>query len=225
MRAAFQHRLQNGEYFPLYVLLALCAHAAFAFLAFAVVRSLYEPQHFGRPRTFELVMAPPREEPPRKQQASKPRPPRPKPEPAPPKTETKEPAPKPEPDPAPVEQTAAAEEPTAPAQAPAAAREPVMDFDAVFEENQADKGPMFLSGPSPAYPMQARDLNIEGVVKVEFIIDRSGMVQEVKVISSPHRSLAREVARKVRRWKFRPAQYRGRSVRIRVRKDIAFQLQ
>jgi TonB family protein len=45
------------------------------------------------------------------------------------------------------------------------------------------------------YPRQAINLDIQGVVKVQFVVNKDGSIDDLRIISSPHPSLSEEVLR------------------------------
>ncbi len=79
----------------------------------------------------------------------------------------------------------------------------------VFEEGDVDviAAPRFQ--PQPPYPDKARELAIEGMVKVVFVVDVSGNVSSIRSIEAPHQSFDKVVREVVSTWKFSPAVKRG----------------
>lgn len=74
------------------------------------------------------------------------------------------------------------------------------------------------------YPAQAVDNGIQGPVMVQFIVDREGVVSEVKAISGPV-ELREEAVRAISRsGKWTPAIQNGRKVKSYKRQQIVFML-
>jgi protein TonB len=58
--------------------------------------------------------------------------------------------------------------------------------------------------PEPDFPSDAWIRGLSGAVEVEFIVQRSGEVSEVRVVNSSQRAFDRNVVTTVKRWKFAP---------------------
>jgi periplasmic protein TonB len=132
-----------------------------------------------------------------------------------PSTVRSEAAPEPGPSPvAAIPAPAAAESaPSAPSAAIAAA--PVLQI----EE------PRQIVDAAPAYPSQALQRRIEGVVELEFRVERDGSVSDIEVVASdPPRVFDREAVRAAQRWRFEPRRENGVAVEARVRKSLQFRL-
>lgn len=66
---------------------------------------------------------------------------------------------------------------------------------------------------SPKYPVDAARQGIEGWVQLEFTIDASGIVKDIKVTDAePKRIFNREAIRALRKWKYRPQLVNGKPV-------------
>ena len=76
------------------------------------------------------------------------------------------------------------------------------------------------------YPKKARKAEIQGVVFVQFIVERDGSVSNIKVIRGVEpETLDKEAVRvvsKLKRWK--PAMQNGKTVRMQFNLPIRFQL-
>jgi len=85
--------------------------------------------------------------------------------------------------------------------------------------------PILLSKVVPAYPENARRLGIEGEVVLQFVVDRSGLVEpEIQVVASLP-MLDQAAIDAVRRWHFSPGRDRdGNPVRVLVRVPLQFTL-
>lgn len=58
--------------------------------------------------------------------------------------------------------------------------------------------------PDPAFPNDALNRGLSGAVEIEFVVQRSGEVSEVRVVNSSQRAFDRNVVTTVKRWKFAP---------------------
>lgn len=75
------------------------------------------------------------------------------------------------------------------------------------------------------YPQQAIDNEIQGVVEVQFMVDKEGNVSEVQAISGPN-ELREEAVRVIKKsGKWTPAIQNGREVKSYKKQPIHFQLQ
>jgi periplasmic protein TonB len=74
------------------------------------------------------------------------------------------------------------------------------------------------------YPSLARTQRISGDVRVEALIDASGKVSTMKVISGP--TLLHQAAMdSLRQWKYQPATLNGTPVAMRLTATVQFHLQ
>ncbi len=95
------------------------------------------------------------------------------------------------------------------------------DSGAVFVEK-----PDYLRNPPPLYPESARHRKAEGKVRLHVFIDEKGNPSRVEVIdSSGHADLDAAAVKAVLRWKFRPSQAAGISIRSEAHIPIRFDLQ
>ncbi|RLB94031.1 MAG: energy transducer TonB [Deltaproteobacteria bacterium] len=78
----------------------------------------------------------------------------------------------------------------------------------------------------PIYPLRASRRGIEGWVKVQFIVNTSGFVENLKIIGSkPAKIFDRSVINCVARWKFKPGTVEGVPVPTQAETVIKFQLE
>jgi protein TonB len=76
------------------------------------------------------------------------------------------------------------------------------------------------------YPESAQDNGTQGVVRVQFIVDRDGNISEVQSLNDPGDGLADEAVRIIKKGpKWKPAEQNGRKVVYRHIQSITFQLQ
>ena len=75
----------------------------------------------------------------------------------------------------------------------------------------------------PAYPPDAADLRIHGVVKMTVNIDQNGKVTSARLLSG-HPLLAPAALQAVRKWVFQPTEVEGKPARVVTEIDIPFDL-
>jgi len=94
----------------------------------------------------------------------------------------------------------------------------------VFSESEVDEPPREQSQTPLQFPEMARAAKASGTLVVEIVIGRDGRVEAVKVLESPHPSIAREAERTIPKWTFQPGKNKGIPVRVRALKRIKFEL-
>jgi protein TonB len=78
----------------------------------------------------------------------------------------------------------------------------------------------------PIYPMRARRRGIEGWVKVRFIVNQEGRVEEIRILENhPRKIFDRPVIRCVSAWRFTPGTVEGVPVNTWVEATIRFDLE
>ncbi|HYU31122.1 MAG TPA: energy transducer TonB, partial [Thermoanaerobaculia bacterium] len=85
--------------------------------------------------------------------------------------------------------------------------------------------PEKISGSPPVYTEVARKARVTGVVIVEAIIDERGDVTNARVLKGLPMGLDRAALEAVQHWKFRPAQFQGRAVKVYYTLTVNFQVQ
>jgi periplasmic protein TonB len=75
----------------------------------------------------------------------------------------------------------------------------------------------------PVYPELARQMRIEGTVRLQAVVARDGSVQSL-VILSGHPMLARAAVAAVREWRYRPTLLRGEPVEVETLITVIFTL-
>ena len=88
----------------------------------------------------------------------------------------------------------------APAPAPAAAMQTGKPLKIESGKMAGNK----IGGMNPAYPRSAKDAHISGAVVLHAIIDETGKVEAVQVVSSPDASLSKASIEAVQQWTYRP---------------------
>jgi len=98
--------------------------------------------------------------------------------------------------------------------------------DVVMTDEAVDEQPVPVSQPMGPYPKRARAQGIEGTVTLAFLINQQGEVEDPEVVEADPEGWFEELAlASVRQWRFRPAQYEGRPVRVRRELPLVFELQ
>jgi len=76
---------------------------------------------------------------------------------------------------------------------------------------------------TPIYPPLARQARISGVVRLEAIIDRTGVIQSLQVMSG-HPLLVKAALEAVRQWVYRPTLLNGEPVEVLTQIEVHFKL-
>ena len=96
----------------------------------------------------------------------------------------------------------------------------------LFSVGQLDAPLTTLVRVPPMYPVRARQQNIEGWVKVSFVVDETGSVGNIKVLEAdPEGIFERSVQRCVGSWRFKPGTVEGIPVKTLVETTIRFKLE
>jgi len=105
----------------------------------------------------------------------------------------------------------------APTDVPASARTPL--------GAQGDiRPPELIHRVEPAYPEALRQGRIEGAVVLEAVVTESGEVSDLKVVRSTRPELEEPALSAVRQWRYRPATFQGRPVRVYLTITTNFRL-
>jgi periplasmic protein TonB len=86
------------------------------------------------------------------------------------------------------------------------------------------KAPTVISRVEPTYPEVARKARISGIVIVECIIDKNGVVRDVKVLKPLPFGLDQAAAAAVQKWRFRPGTLNGQPVDVIFNLTVNFKL-
>ncbi len=85
--------------------------------------------------------------------------------------------------------------------------------------------PRFRHRPPPAYPLQARRDELEGIVRLKLLIDPSGAVASAIVVrSSGHRVLDQAALTAAHQWRLDPERHQGTPVPAWAEVDVPFRL-
>ena len=78
----------------------------------------------------------------------------------------------------------------------------------------------------PVYPVRAKHMGIEGWVRVKFIVNEEGRVDDIKILDSrPEKVFNNAVLRCVSAWRFTPGTVEGVPVKTLVETTIRFELE
>jgi TonB family protein len=87
------------------------------------------------------------------------------------------------------------------------------------------KPPTKTKHVSPIYPEALQAAGLEGVVKLDVLIDVEGHVASVRVMNSiVHPAFAQAAARAVRQWEFTPTLLNGQPVEVAMTASVSFNL-
>lgn len=97
--------------------------------------------------------------------------------------------------------------------------------DVVMTNDLVDSPPRPVQRSAMNYPSQARAQGLEGYVVLSLLISASGEIEKVEVLEATPAGVFEESALAgIRDWRFEPAQYQGRSVKVWARQRIRFDL-
>jgi protein TonB len=95
----------------------------------------------------------------------------------------------------------------------------------VFESYELDQPPQPVVKTAPAYPFQAREQGVEGVVQVKLLVRADGTVGEVQILAArPEGLFDDSVLKTVPQWRFRPGTIDGKAVTAWVVTAVKFTL-
>jgi protein TonB len=95
----------------------------------------------------------------------------------------------------------------------------------VMTDDSVDQPPRPTRQTPLPYPSSARKQGVEGYVVLSLLISAAGEIEKVQVLESSPAGLFEESAvQGVQNWRFEPAQYQGRNVRVWAKQRIRFDL-
>ena len=96
--------------------------------------------------------------------------------------------------------------------------------DAIMNENTVDVKPRVLSRPPLEYPSEAAKNGLKGYVVINILIAKDGSVELAKVLEAqPVGVFDNAALNAVRAWRFSPAQYKAKPVKMWAKQKIRFQ--
>ncbi len=100
------------------------------------------------------------------------------------------------------------------------------ELKSMYGVGEIDRPLTALAKVPPVYPMRARRRNIEGWVKIRFIVTEEGKVTDIKISESrPGKIFDAAVIRCVSSWRFSPGTVEGVAVKTYVETKVVFELQ
>jgi len=101
-----------------------------------------------------------------------------------------------------------------------------MSKNMVMSEDSVDVAPTPSERSAMQYPKKARKMGVSGYVLMNLLINKEGNVEKVKVLESQPAEVFDDVAvAGVKTWHFKPAQYKGESVKVWAKQKVRFDLQ
>lgn len=99
------------------------------------------------------------------------------------------------------------------------------DGNTVMSEDMVDQVPRATYQAPVNYPARARAKGIEGYVVFSLLIDKTGHIEEVRIIDATPEDVFNETAlQAIRQWRFEPAKYQGKAVKTWAKQRIRFNL-
>jgi len=96
--------------------------------------------------------------------------------------------------------------------------------DAIMNENTVDVKPKVLARPPLEYPAEAAKDGIKGYVVMNILIAKDGSVELAKVLESEPSDIFDNAAlNAVRSWRFSPAKYKQKPVKMWAKQKIRFE--
>jgi protein TonB len=92
----------------------------------------------------------------------------------------------------------------------------------IFELDDVDSPPQPRTRIEFSYPSAAKRRGITGVVKVEYIVNERGRVEQIKIVESPDPILSKATEDTLSRSRFEPAQKGNQPVKVRMRAAIPY---
>jgi TonB family protein len=83
------------------------------------------------------------------------------------------------------------------------------------------EAPKLIYSPAPLYPTMARVQNVQGVVVIDALVDATGKVTEMKVVSGPM-FLRQAAMEAVSKWKYQPGRLDGQPIAMHTNLNISF---
>jgi protein TonB len=95
----------------------------------------------------------------------------------------------------------------------------------VMTDDSVDSPPRPTYQAPVEYPSSARARGVQGYVVLSLLISAAGEIEKVQVLEAEPAGIFEDYAiQGVRNWRFEPAQYQGRSVKVWARQRIRFDL-
>jgi TonB family protein len=79
-----------------------------------------------------------------------------------------------------------------------------------------------LFTPEPAFPDKANHDNSQGIVVLNVIVDKTGKVQNIRLVRPLGMGMEEAAVAAVKTWRFKPAQHEGDPVAVELNIEVAF---
>ena len=97
--------------------------------------------------------------------------------------------------------------------------------DVVMTDDSVDSPPRPTYQAPVEYPRSARSQGVQGYVVLSLLISAAGEIEKVQVLEAePAGVFEQSAIEGVRNWRFEPAQYQGRNVKVWARQRVRFDL-
>jgi protein TonB len=96
----------------------------------------------------------------------------------------------------------------------------------IWDEANVDVKPVALFRVKPVYPAGAMSQNINGKVKIKFLVDRDGLVKTAEIIKAEPEGIFEEATtHAIKQWRFQPAKVKGTPVACWCQTSITYELE
>jgi protein TonB len=109
--------------------------------------------------------------------------------------------------------------------APAAPASMTVPIDPVYPASRLKDGLVPLVRTEVPYPLIAQDRGIEGTVDIQFVVDKSGGIEDVWIAHSSHKFFSDAVMKNVRKWRFKAPIIDGKAARVKANQHFEFKLE
>jgi TonB family protein len=106
-----------------------------------------------------------------------------------------------------------------------AQKTPAVEAGSPLQMGEGVSRPEKISGPPPFYTEIARKAGVQGTVTVESIIDEHGNVTNARILQGLPLGLDQAVLEAVKMWKFKPATFEGRPVKVYYTLSVNFKVE
>ncbi len=97
--------------------------------------------------------------------------------------------------------------------------------DVVMTQESVDVKPVAVNRVAAEYPKRARARGITGYVVFNILISKTGGIEKLKILESNPSGVFDEVAKEaVEQWRFEPARYQGKAVKVWAKQRVSFKL-
>ncbi len=94
----------------------------------------------------------------------------------------------------------------------------------IYKVGGGVSNPVLIYAPDPEFSDEARRAKYQGVCVVGVIVDTSGYPQRVHIVRPLGMGLDEKAMEAVRQYKFKPAQFKGKSVAVEVNIEVNFRI-